>query len=288
MIVTDHLIFLQLQKTGCTHVSRLLQEEFSGREVDGKHRALPRRLMNDGRLIVGSVRNPWDWYVSLWTFSCTGTGGPYHRTTAARSVIRALRDARVRRFVGWRSGVTGWIGASRSELDRPVERWRELQSDLDDAQSFRAWLKLVLDSRRRYDLFRDYGHSNVWTFAGLLTYLYELLYLRDNSVLYGTSGVHDLDALARIDEKGNILGKAIRTESLEKDLLEALTLSGTRLTAQQVQRIEGAERTNVSGRKVHVASLYDPETRDLVAERERLIILKYGYHPPELAQARAT
>ncbi|MGH8223108.1 MAG: hypothetical protein ACREQZ_09045 [Woeseiaceae bacterium] len=287
MIVTDKLIFLQLQKTACTHIARLLLEDFAGQELFGKHRSLPRRFDPGGRLLVGSVRNPWDWYVSLWAFGCRRRGGPYLRSTGRRSIWKALRDPRARRFVGWQPSITDRIRIARREWDRPVESWRRLHSDQTNPELFRGWLKLVLDSDRRYDLFRDYGHSPINSFAGLLTYLYELLYLRDNSILYRRHYLNDLQALMQHDLEKNILDATIRTEELEKGLVESLGRAGYELTAQQMESIENAERTNSSGRRRRLEDYYDTETVELVARMEKFIIKKYGYRSPLAPAVRA-
>ena len=286
MIVTDKLIFLQLQKTACTHIARLLVEEFGGSERHGKHRPLPRAFVPEKRLLVGSVRNPWDWYVSLWTFGCRKMGGPYERSTAQRSVWMALRDPGTRRTSTSRSGLGSRILAARHEWDRPAAAWRRLHSDPNDPALFREWLRLSLDSRRRFDLFRDFGQSAVSGYAGILTFLYALLYLRDNAVLFRRRQVPDLAALVRHDEAHNVLHATIRTESLEQDFLDVLSRAGYRLSAVQAARVEKAERTNVSGRKRGHEHFYDAESAELVAHRERLIVDKYAYSGPFAGAAR--
>ena len=279
MIVTDRLVFLQLQKTAGTHIARLLVEEFSGRERFGKHRPLPPGFDPGERLIVGSIRDPWDWYVSLWTFGCRRRGGPFDRSTAPRSVWNALRDPGTRRVRGARAAITSRVLAARHEWARPASSWRRLHSDAADPRLFREWLKLALDSRRRFDLFRDYGQSAVSAYAGILTFLYELLYLRDNTALFDRRLLPDLEALIRHDEANGVLGATIRTENLEQDFMDVLGKAGHALTPRQAERIENAEPTNTSDRRRALADFYDDEARELVAAREALIIRKYGYRP---------
>jgi hypothetical protein len=287
VILTDRLVFLQLQKTAGTHIGRLLVEEFSGRERFGKHRPLPRGFDPGKRLIVGSIRNPWDWYVSLWTFGCRGRGGPFERSTAPRSVWNALRDPGTRRVSGARAALASRMLAARHEWTRPAGAWRRLHADPADPRLFREWLKLSLDSRRRFDLFRDFGQSAVSAYAGMLTFLYELLYLRDNTVLFDRRILPDLEALVRHDAQNGILDGTIRTENLEQDLLQVLERAGYALTPRQAERIENAEPTNTSDRRHALADFYDDEAREIVAAREALIVRKYGYRPTGLAGSGA-
>jgi hypothetical protein len=281
MIITDRVVFLQLQRTGCTHIERLLNDMFGGHDPFGKHRPLPRDFDFGSRLIVGSIRNPWDWYVSLWAYACNGQGGPYRRSIQRRSLRRVLADARARRLAGGRT-LLDLVTISMCELDRPVRQWRHLQSNSHEPRHFREWLKLTLDSRRRYDLYQDYGHSPISAFTGLLTYLYELLYLRDSEILFRKAALPDLDALRQHDRAYNILAHTIRTECLEDDLIEALRHAGYGLTAHQEARIRSAEPTNASQRSREVAYYYDAESAELVGTKEQLIREKYGYTGPSL------
>jgi hypothetical protein len=286
VIVTERLVFLQLQKTGCTHIARLLLHDFDGRELNGKHRPLPPSFDKGARPVVGTVRDPWDWYVSLWTFGCRQRGGPYRRATAERSAWRALRDTGTRRATGFRPGFASRINAAVHEWQRPARTWRRLHGDPDDPMQFREWLKLTLDSGRRFDLYRDYGQSRVSAFAGLLTFLYALLYLRDNSVLFRAHALPDSGALAVHDRRFSVLDTAVRTEALEQGLIDALRHAGHTLTERQRRGIERADHTNSSGRARRLAEYYDAETAELVAHKEAFIVSKYGYRSP-LADSQA-
>lgn len=277
MIVTDKLVFLQLQKTACTHIARILTESFAGRQLNGKHRPLPRGYHPGSRLIVGSVRNPWDWYVSLWAFGCRRGGGPYRRCTGRRSIWKALRDPRARQVTGHAWNLGDRIRLAQSEWGRPVDEWRRLHADPADPVLFRGWLKLVLDSCRGHDLYHDYGLSAIGRYAGLLTYLHEFLYLRDNQVLFRRNRFSGIRDLIQHDLENNVLDRAIHAETLERDLVESLAQAGYDLTMEQVRNIENATKTNASSRMHRLADYYDAETIELVADRERLIIGKYGY-----------
>lgn len=55
-------------KTGSTWLRRAMAEELGARNVGGGHDRRARHLAREreGRHAVGTVRNPWDWYVSWW------------------------------------------------------------------------------------------------------------------------------------------------------------------------------------------------------------------------------
>ena len=69
MIVTDRFVFLHLHKSGGSFVNRFLMACVPGSQPVGYH--LPRDdIPADARHlpILGTVRNPWDYYVSWYTF----------------------------------------------------------------------------------------------------------------------------------------------------------------------------------------------------------------------------
>jgi len=69
MIVTDRFVFLHLHKSGGSFVNRFLMECVPGSQAVGYH--LPREeIPADARYlpILGTVRNPWDYYVSWYSF----------------------------------------------------------------------------------------------------------------------------------------------------------------------------------------------------------------------------
>lgn len=279
MVETDRLLYIDLHKTGCSHIRRILGEIVGGRVI-GKHNR-PRVMPRD-RVIVGSVRNPWDWYVSLWAFGCSRQGAVYGRTT--------------RHFTSWyyRTGLMQEMGQVRwralpvaatvwHDVVKPARAWREVYEDPEDPNLFRRWLGLLFDRRRRFDLGEGYAFTTLSRYAGLLTYRYVKLFSRDVSTVFAGGGPRSPDELAEFDKQSNALDAAIRTESLENDLKNALCLAGYALSEEEVQRIDdaGRRKTNRSEHRPP-RDYYDDETRELVAQRERLIIRKHGYMGPSV------
>ena len=69
MIVTDRLLFLHLHKSGGTFVNALLKRCVPSAEQVGYHlpyREVPAAFRD--RPVVGTVRNPWAYYVSWYHF----------------------------------------------------------------------------------------------------------------------------------------------------------------------------------------------------------------------------
>jgi hypothetical protein len=273
VFISDSLIYLELQKTGCTHIGRLLAQLVSGKQV-GKHNRLPARLRNDRRPIIGSIRNPWDWYLSLWGYGCDGKGTLYHKVTSHKAWFYELI---VQPGYALRS--------IPSELRKPMRAWRDSYRSSDDPACFREWLHLVCAAERQHEIGEGYAEAALSRFAGLMTYRYLRLFCRHIDDLFDRPELFTSpDDLAAFDREQNLLSFTIRTERLEDDLIQALHQCGVALSDEQIQTIRGSSKTNTSSRKRSLAYYYDRDTLELVRSREQFLIAKYGYAPPEIEQ----
>lgn len=257
MLVCEKLIYLQLQKTACSHIAAMLEKTVGGKKI-GLHIPLPRRLHSTDKYVVGSIRNPWDWYVSQWSYGCAGRGALRRRLTG-RKLFRLFEKP-------------------ISELTKPVARWRETYKDHRDPECFNRWLKMVMDPYRRKDLGEGYAKNPISKFAGLMTYRYIKIYSKN---LRQTGSLTDLEGLKKFDAENNVLNFTIRVETIENDLIQALEAAGYSLSDEQVSTIKsGAENRTNPSEHLPTEFYYDEETVDLVAKNEKLFIEKYAYSPP--------
>lgn len=279
MLVTPDIVYLQLQKTGCSHIERLLQRFAPTVESHGKHYRPAPGFDPGDRLVTSSIRNPWEWYLSYWSYSSMRKGGPYQRSTARRSALRVLFDERLNNASGVRVRRMRQLPrAVRAERARPAALWRTLYAD-PSPKTFRRWLKTTLRYERRFDLFQDYGHSTLSEFAGLLTYLYMFLNARDALPLFD-GRIGNYQELAEFDQAQNMAEAFIRVEQLEDDFVSVMDQAGTPLSEGEADAVYAMGKTNASHRAARMTDYYDDETADLVRQRDRLIIEKYGYAFP--------
>lgn len=272
MFVNDRIIYLQMQKTGCSHIARMLSETVGGQAKE-KHSKLtePR----DGRVILGSVRNPWEWYVSLWAFGCLKTGGVHQRLTVDRRT-------RIQRTI-WK--ITRNLGIAPRHLRklgvktqfRPVFlRWRHLYSDPRNVDFFREWLERLLSEDGKRELGKVYPESGLHRFAGLMTYRFVSLYTDYESWLRASARIETLKDLESFWDEHCIIDKLIRNESLEDDLVRAFEDIYGDIDTGLIVR---SERTNRSAHH-DWKSYYDERTARLVRDQDDFIVRRYGYRGP--------
>lgn len=252
MFVSEKFVFLELQKTASSHIVKMLANLVPGERV-GQHNRLNSHLLRSCRKVVGSVRDPWDWYLSLWSYGCCRHGGLYHRLT----------------------GRAGNKIADRSDLF-----WQELYSNGQDPALFRRWLRAVHDPRHADELGQGYGGTTLPGFAGFYTFRYLRLFSRELAALSDGS-VGDQSALTAFAQENNVLDYVIRNESLERDFIAVLRAVGYPVTDEQVRQTKSAPRTNTSSReRDSSSSMYDASTARLVAEREIFIARTFNYECP--------
>ncbi|PSB09560.1 hypothetical protein C7B62_12770 [Pleurocapsa sp. CCALA 161] len=272
MFECERLVYLQLQKTGCTHIAQLLNDYIGGKQIQ-KHNSLPVNLIGE-KYIIGSIRNPWDWYVSLWAFGCNSKGLFRKKLTSHNlNHLRCfpVKEKKVRS-----------IKALFHEVNKPMSLWKKTYADVENPRLFRDWLHLIFDPMRKYDLTEGYGFSPISSFAGLLTYRYTCVHsnvLKLNK-LFNNTDIISFDQLLEFDKQNNLLNGIIRNESLEQDLIQVLKDVGYKLTLEEQEEIISRKKINTSKHKPS-SFYYDDETVNMVRSREQLIIDKYQYNPPE-------
>lgn len=268
MYISDQLIYLELPKTGGSHILKLLEMSVPG-EKRAKHQRLPPDFVVGNRLIIGSMRNPWDWYVSLWVYGVSGKGSLRRRLTS-----RSYRLGHVLRREA------GQVLSEISSVSRlPIKQWQQVYR-ADESHAFRAWLSLLLNPARQADIGEGFAASTVRDIAGLMTYRYLRLYSQNIRALRDGPIFQTVAELEAFDATYNMLHAVIRNERLEADFIQALARAGITLSPAQRQQIVATTPTNVTRRSRRLDEYYDQSSIDLISQREALIINKYGYQPP--------
>ena len=226
MIVTDRFVFLHLHKSGGTFVNTFLARFFPDARSIGYH--LPRAyLPEEARTlpIFGLVRNPWDYYVSWYSFQAD--------KKSPNALFRIASD-------GGRLAFGGTV-ANLVQLGNDARRHAAVSAELPDhfvghgINLTRACLRPLLGSG-----------------LGFYSFLFDRMYGDTRGVTFG------------------------RMENLRADLLEFLESVGVEVTAPMRDFVLEAAPLNTS-RHEHYRGYYDDSLRELVAQRDRSVIDRFGY-----------
>lgn len=270
MFVSDRFVYLELHKTGCTHIRNILKELLHG-ELLGKHNQVSQEILN-GRIALGSVRNPWVWYTSLWAYGCDHKGAVFNNVTRITEL-------------DWRRNPCQALLRWFANRDRNPQAWLDTYQDINDAQAFRTWLGMMHDGKYLRDMGGPYASSHIKHVAGLMTYRYLNLFCSladDQRTPLNLACPGEVEAYAA--EHG-FIQHFIRNESLETDLFQALASHGVEVPAETREALLRRPKTNTSSRQHGPQYYYDAESAALVAEREQLIVKTFGYSAPLVTPA---
>lgn len=265
-------MFVELHKTGCTHIRNTLKHLLGG-EFVGKHNQVSSDLFSKERVFLGSIRDPWEWYISLWAYGCDNKGAVFSLVTKSSNFNKF-------RGVDWKHIPYAAFHALLAGLYKNPEKWKRTYKDVNDASAFREWLYMMHDKKYWYDFGEGYGASSLSGIAGLLTYRYIKLFCSKKGESGNMNALSTFDSLANYEKENCFIDYFIRNESLESDLFKALELSGVEISRENKAEIMSSPRTNTSSRKNGPDYYYDSESENLIFERERIIVEKFGYVVP--------
>ncbi len=294
MFVAEKLIYVQMEKTASTHIAHVLADLVGGEQLV-QHIHLTRadfggRLPVDteGRVVVGSIRNPWSWYLSLWAYGCRGGGGrfgTYHRLTAAPPTVKDMARAAVRYTRAKRKLPGPVIRDLREEAARQrrvrTELWRPLYLDVDDVGAFREWMRLVYEPASASELFPQFGRTPLRFHSGFMTFRYFWNFARDRGRLMQDGVVDTPEQLVDFERSDSLIDDVIVVEHLEQDLARVLEKAGYDLDAVRVERLRelSSVRTNESPHR-SARDYFDDATASLVAQRDRFLVDRFELTPP--------
>lgn len=253
MVEYENFIYLDVYRTGSTHLIGLLDKITEEKRVRiHRHSSLTWGRpsgYSGGKIVFATVRNPWDWYVSLWAHG-----------TAGKSAIR--------RFLA--------PHYSAQEIDAFYDRE-------ESAESFRRWLRAMHDPVILANIMQELlPQSGLAPIIGLYSYRFlrvttrfPLLFLRRGIIRQPLDAVTHLHRFRAFDE-------ILRTETLTEDLMTFVKNHGGRCrfrpdAAEIILQAE-QQHVNASPRRLSgYRNYFDAECSELVARRDCLFTEYFGY-----------
>jgi hypothetical protein len=254
MIEYKNFIFLDVYKTGSTHINYLLKQITLEPEIRRNRHASITKVRpftwKGGKLVFSTVRNPWDWYVSMWSYGHTKENPLYDH----------IKDA-----------------VSKKELDA-------LYDMTEPKVSFPLWLKSIHDPAFLARILK--GHrlpvSGLADFMGFYTYRFLRVTLPYPELLLRWPFVRSLDSAIKLQKRLAMYDVLMRSETLDEEFAEFVVRyrdrCGFKPGAADLVNEKAEAHRNTSIRTLEsYRDYYTDELRDLVAKRDRLFIDLFGY-----------
>lgn len=272
MYLSDKFLYVDLPKTGTVSVRNWLRDlEFTS--VNETHHRKPTLAqIESSPLVFGTVRDPWSYYLSLWTYGVArkNLSGMYLNLTRFR--MHKSRGWNLSRKSSLRSIMAYPMAAFREDYKKNLE----LYADQTDTVAFGIWLKKILKPSTAVLFSGSYYGSGLHQVIGYYSYLYVLKYCL-NEKAFHSAALTSIDDVLKWYEQQCYVQEFLHTHTLEPDfraLIEPYLQDGEKLDSV-ISSKKQVNRSRPSGSSI--TDFYTEELVGLVAEREKLLIQKFGY-----------
>jgi hypothetical protein len=265
MIFGENFVFLELQKTGSTYARYVLKRTPHSFEVGKKHNIFDHLNRNEqiffkSAVKVGSIRNPFEFYVSLYGFSCSRRGGLYTFATKRPDVLNIHKPLNIFKLT--------------ANFIKFHSRWLKVLSDVNSIDNFKEFLSLILYENPTVTG-AHFGLSNSHNYLGYLSHNYLRTFSYDFIRKVRDYGEY-IDFLNH-DSQNNFIDVMLRNESMKHDLLDNSERIGIDKKFMLNAIVSRPTRSNTSSKHLAYQDYYDQESIQWVMDREKLLLDKYNY-----------
>ncbi len=251
MIEYDNFIYLDVYRTGSTHVIALLEKICeTGLLKASRHSSLTKIRpwgFAGGKPVFTTVRNPWDWYVSLWAYGSDGKSAIRRHLTphVSEAGMAALYDKR------------------------------------NPRQAFSRWLRMMHDPAELNRVMKEHlPESGLAPVVGLYTYRFLRVTTRFPRLLLRRPFIGSPQGARRHHRLLKAYDTVLRNETLDNDLISFIAAhpAGFKAAAAEIIRAAAARPANTSNRSLaSYRDYYSSSDAGLVASRDRFFIDEFGY-----------
>lgn len=253
MIEYEKYIYLDVYKSGSAHLKHLLPEITEGEQVRLRRHAPITAARpyswTGGKLVFVTVRNPWDWYTSLWSYACERKG----------AIWRFFSEA------------------------LPKDELKMMFDTQNPVVSFEKWLRAVNDKDFMTRVIRNnLPESGLAGIVGLYTFRFMRVTTPYPTLFLKNWLVPSIDAAIRYERWFHMYREVLRSESLNTDLKAFVAKYRQRCRFKPdaeaiIDRLAAAPR-NASTRVLPgFRDYYTDSTRQLVADKDRLFLELFDY-----------
>jgi len=264
MIIGKNFFITEMPKTGTTFL-RSYFKQYKEVELTNHHETLnqnKRYSILKFRNRIGIVRNPYDWYLSMWKWSCKKKKGSpiYSDLTSIRLKFKRLRISK--RLIKY---VKAQVLKDRNSL-------KKLFLDVNSKKNFNKFLDIMLNFKNRYLIGSEYSfvpHKNL----GYMTYIFfcQNLLRNDYNIMYNP----EYSLIKILDQNNKKLYTNIffKTENLNKSLKNFLLKNKIK-----IKKFKNLENNSTSKNlKFDYKYFFSIKNILLIEKKEDFIFKKFKY-----------
>ena len=266
MFLSKDICYVELEKTAVNYIRESLSKNIEEGLIIGAHNFINDEIRLEKPLFVGSIRNPYDWYVSRWSYGCMKK----HQDSLYHNFVK--RRLRFSRNKDISNNISKKIKFFFNQFLTSTNFWKKLYEDPQNPVNFRIWLKSFLNSSKNNALAEHYFFSSLFNNSGYLTFRYLVMFTNpEKRYLLYNDHIKNYEDLRKFDLENNYINHFIKFENLEEGINSSLKKIGKNFENK-------TNNTNASNRISSTDYYYDDEAKNLVKKYDRLIFEKHNYN----------
>lgn len=268
MYLANNILLLEMPKAGSTFMRRFMDNYFGGDKISkiGVHNGIAdehvkKRILNGELHVINTIRNPLDWYVSLFAWNSNGQGIYKH--------IGLNR---------YDMNIEGFKTVLRNPLVlfRNLENWKGVFADSKSKELFTTYIYLLLNKHPHHV---DVGFGKVADSLGYMTYRFLELNTFDfkqcRSKIISTSS--DIN---QFYSENKVPVNFLRLEHIQTDLLAISSKIGLdeNKTREVLNKLENNNKVYNSTDRETWEYYYTEHNKQLIQKKDSLIYDLFGYN----------
>ena len=163
MIIGKNFFISEMPKTGTTFLRNYFSQ-YKNVELTIHHETLnqnKRYNLLNFKNRIGVIRNPYEWYLSLWKWSCKDKKGSVIYRDLVSIRIKLKRLILNKRLIGY----------IISQITKDRKKLKTLFNDVNSRKNFNEFLNIMLNSKKRYLIGSEYSFVP-FKDLGYMTYIF--------------------------------------------------------------------------------------------------------------------
>lgn len=264
MIVGKNFFITEMPKTGTTFLRNYFSQ-YSNVELTIHHETLnenKRYNLLDFQNKIGTIRNPYEWYLSLWKWSCKKKEESpiYNDFRSIRLKLRRLKlNNRIFRYIF-------------TQITKDKKKLETLFSDVNSKKNFNKFLEIMLNFNKRYLISSEYSFVPFKN-LGYMTYIFfsQNVLRKDYNTMYNSN--YKLSEILIFNNSKLYTKKFFKTERLNISLKKFLQKNHFKVKSFKIlKRNSSTKLLNKDFKKFFLK-----KNILLIEKKEDYIFKKFGY-----------